>query len=124
MNGPWRGSKHDLTMFREDLINMLDNGEMVEADRGYRGEPYCIRTNYDYDTKQEKKEKGAIRARHETANHRFKVFGILKQQYRHDIQKHGLVFRAIACIVQIGIDNGDCLFGCTTSANKKDSYEV
>ena len=36
INGPHRGGKHDLTIFREKLRKLLAKGEMVEADAGYR----------------------------------------------------------------------------------------
>ena len=36
--GPHRGSKHDLSIFRENLMNRLEEGEMVEADKGYEGD--------------------------------------------------------------------------------------
>ena len=43
------------------------------------------------------------RARHETANRRFKCFGVLSQIYRHELELHGRVFRAVANIVQVTI---------------------
>ena len=51
-----------------------------------------------------------VRSRHETINGRFKNWGILSQTYRHDISRHGDVFRAIAIITQLAIDNGSPLF--------------
>ena len=116
VSGPYRGAKHDVAMFRDKLKLMLDDDELVETDLGYK-DPSC-RNKDDYVDEEEKFEKQRIRARHETCNHRFKVWGILKQQYRHDIEEHGLVFRAIACIVQMEIDDGGVLFGCTTTTRK------
>ena len=52
------------------------------------------------------------RAHHEMGNRRFKVFNCLKQQFRHALEKHGSIFRAVAAIVQIGIASGVAgLFG-------------
>ena len=48
-----------------------------------------------------------VRARHETVNARLKVFGILNQRFRHNLEKHGLVMHSAAVIVQIMISNGD-----------------
>ena len=53
-----------------------------------------------------------VQNRHETVNKRFKQFGIFKQSYRHDIGNHGDVFRSIAVILQIALENGEPLFSC------------
>jgi hypothetical protein len=36
-NGPHRGGKNDITIFVERLRDMLEEGEMIEADAGYKG---------------------------------------------------------------------------------------
>ena len=116
---PHHGSKHDLTIFRENLKYLLEDGEMVEADSGYVGEADFIRTRYDYATKEERKEKDRICNRHEACNRRFKCWGILKQEYRHDILHHGHVMLAIVSMTQLVIDNGSCLFGCEPKMNQQ-----
>ena len=64
-----------------------------------------------------------LRARHETCNRRFKVFGLLKQQFRgNNLKQHGWVFRSVVALVQLGIDHGDCLFGCEPMTKKKAFY--
>ena len=50
------------------------------------------------------------RSRHETVNKRLKQFGILKNVYRHKLNKHQVVFSAVAVIVQLEIQNGMPLF--------------
>ena len=122
--GPHRGAKHDLTIFRSKLKQMLGPLEMVEADNGYRGEAEFIRIRDDSLSKKESIEKDIVRARHETVNGRFKAFGILKQAHRHSRQKHELVFRSVATIVQLEIDNGHCLFGCEPTTKRQDRYEL
>lgn len=117
--GPHRGAKHDLTIFREKLKEKLDEGEMVEADKGYEGEPDWIRSKEDYSTRDERREKGRVRNRQESCNRRFKCWSILKQEYRHSLEQHGLVFHAIAGLTQLGIDNGSCLFGCEPKRSVK-----
>ena len=47
-----------------------------------------------------------IRMRHETINKRFKEWGIFCQRYRHSEYCHGSVFRAIAVLVQLDIEDG------------------
>jgi hypothetical protein len=39
-----------------------------------------------------------------------KTWGILSQVYRHDITRHGEVFRVVAIITQLAIENGSPLF--------------
>lgn len=124
IHGPHRGGKHDITIFREKLLHKLQDGEMVEADQGHKGEADWIRVREDYCTKEEKKEKNWIRARQEACNGRFKCWGILKQEYRHDDKQHGLVFRAIAGFTQMHIDNGGCLFGCEPVTKPKEKHSV
>ena len=79
-------------------------GEKIEADRGYRGESKCI-TPYDHAffDAGHKKRAGTLRARHETANKRFKQWAILKNTFRHEVSKHGPVFKAVAVITQLAI---------------------
>lgn len=104
------GAYPDISIFRRKLIDMLVDGEMVEADRGYRGEPNKVRIPVDYFTKKQKKMKSRARARQETCNRRFKQFGVLGQRFRHGISKHKIVFESVAVITQLEIDNGAPLF--------------
>lgn len=115
IHGPHVGSKHDYTIFKEKLKQMLDEDEMIEADAGYgiKGVSYddVIRSRDDYLTEEERLEKSEIRARHETCNRRFKTWSILKQQFRNCRKKHQLVFFAVVVMTQLSIDNGNVLFG-------------
>ena len=43
-------------------------------------------------------------------NGRLKNWEVLKSMYRHDIMEHGNVFRSIAVVTQISIDEGERLF--------------
>ncbi len=105
-NGPFAcGPNHDLTIFRSALEGMLLPWEMVEADQGYRGHPR-IRPRYEEGVSMVQYiAKGRARARHEGINSLFKIFGILKYPFRHNIEKHGRVFRAIATITQVKLKN-------------------
>ena len=61
-----------------------------------------------------------MRARHETVNARFKEWGVLRQLFRHKISKHRAIFRAVAVLTQVKIENGHPLFSVdyTTSSYK------
>ena len=110
-NGPFPcGSFPDITIFRQCLIHKLERGEMVEGDRGYRGEPTKIRLPVDYWTDHQRKQKSRARACQETVNRRFKQFGALQQVYRHDLSTHRIVFECVVAITQLGIDLGEKLF--------------
>lgn len=106
------GDYPDINIFRMGLKKMLTFGkERVEADEGYR--------DYEYvDGPQEHggggaaqiKLKSRVRGRHETVNRRFKQWGILRQQYRHHLRKHGDIFNSIATITQLDIKSGNILY--------------
>jgi len=106
--GPHKASKNDVAVFNEKLKDMLGEGYMVETDKGYRFVSVDKRrTPQDCESFAEWVEKSDCRARQEHVNHRFKVFGILKQEFRkHDLTAHGPIFRAIAGIVQYEISRG------------------
>lgn len=116
INGPFMcGHDPDITIFRHLLIHKLEEGEMVEADRGHRGEPNKCGIPVDRQTQEEKRQKNRARAQQETVNARFKRFGALEQRFRHrvvwnDVSKHKKVFESVAVIVQLGMENGERLF--------------
>ncbi|CAJ1932133.1 unnamed protein product [Cylindrotheca closterium] len=110
-NGPFPcGSFPDITIFRNHLVDRLQKGEMAEADLGYRGEPRKIRLPCDWQTEVEKGLKTRARSKQETVNKRFKNWGILKQQYRHPLRDHQVVFRAIVVMTQLDIELGASLY--------------
>jgi hypothetical protein len=111
-NGPFPcGAWPDITIFRSGLMLKLMPNEFVEADNGYRGQYDKIRTPVDYRNDEEKKQKARARARHETVNKRFKQFGILGSTFRHNLDKHQMVFRAVVVLTQLSIENGEVAFG-------------
>jgi hypothetical protein len=114
VHGPFPcGQYTDIDIFRQSLISFLDKDERVEADDGYIGEePMVCKTPGGFYSKSEgiDKERSRIRGRHETANARLKIFGILNQKYRHDIKDHAFVFRAVAVLTQLSIESGEPLF--------------
>jgi hypothetical protein len=112
VEGPYPAGMPGITIFRNGLSHHLDPFERVEADDGYVGEaPRQVKCPKSAANPTENLGmQSRVRSRHETLNGRFKCWGILKQIYRHDVAKHGQVFRAIAVIIQLAINDGQKLF--------------
>ena len=112
-NGPFEpGIYNDETIFKMGLLGMLDEGERVETDRGYRGSaPMYVKCpgTVTLDPAMAKMQQ-RVRCRQETVNKRLKQWNILKARYRHDIRDHQAVFGAIIGLTQISIENGEPLF--------------
>ena len=103
-------------------MKKLDEGEYVEADHGYKGQPDKICLSFEAQNKAEIKRKGRALARHESINRLLKTFNALGKRWRHPIQggQHKVVFDAVVTITQIGIDIG-CIkpFSCPAPYKKK-----
>jgi hypothetical protein len=113
INGPFEpGEWNDLTIFRHELKGRLGPDEMVEVDRGYAGEPK-VRTPDHFVSLSDKKAKAKARSRHETVNKRLKQFKVLREQFRHPIQKHQMCFRAVAVCTQLSFEAGEHPFHCS-----------
>ena len=85
----------------------LDNGEKYVCDSGYYG-PRAEKPNGLNNADQRMKQ--VARARHETVNARFKLFGALSEVFRHSPKDHGIVFNAVAIITQFNIMFEEPLF--------------
>ena len=85
------------------LKGALDEGEMVEADRGYECKKWHIKTPTGFHTRTQREEGNKLNAaaRHETVNGHLKIFKVLKDGFRHDLVFHSSCFRAIAVITQL-----------------------
>ena len=112
-NGPFPAKHPDRNIFRSTLKNLLLPGEKVVGDLGYKGETKVL-TELDANSKTHKRAMAKLRARHETLNRRLKQFRCLGDKYRHDRNKHILVFKAAAALTQISIDLGDIPFQVDT----------
>jgi len=114
LNDPYPcGAWPDIKIFRHCLRTFLEPNERVEADNGYIGDdPVVCKTPGGFHSRIERrgKERARIRARHETVNARLKSFRILADVFRHDIVDHAKIFRAVAVLVQLSIQNGEPLF--------------
>lgn len=107
VNGPYPcGAWPDLRIARDGIIMEVEHGEMLLADGGYAdGNNYFVTpTGHNND---QSRMMSIARARHETINCLFKQFGILKQTFRHRLDKHDNIFQAIANITQLGIELGE-----------------
>ena len=115
INGPYEpGIWPDIKIFRDSLMSHLGRNERVEADDGYLGEhPQHVKCPAGFaNRKENEKMQQRVRNRQESINNRFKFWGILAQEFRHDIADHGDVFRTVAVISQLEINQGERLFDC------------
>ena len=117
IEGPFRGGKPDLEMFRESglMQKLLDNGKVCIADRGFRSkipsEQRCFALpDYMDAGKELGNTKSQIRLRQETWNGRLKHFGALGNTFTHGFVKHGITLRAVAVLVQYQMDNGSPIY--------------
>jgi hypothetical protein len=103
-NGPFPcGEWNDITVARDDLCYKLADseyeGEMALADGGYRDGYEFFETPTGHNN-EDQRMKAQARARHETINRRFKMWGILGQRFRQKPHHHGRIFLAIANLTQ------------------------
>jgi hypothetical protein len=123
INGPFKASTHDATIFNNGLSNEIADNEVVEADRGYSGCAKAKTPNQGF-TRVERQQKSKARGRHEAINGRLKHFGVLTTHFRHMapnlvhmMEKHGLCFTAIAVISQLKFEHGDQVFDVEYNVN-------
>ena len=110
INGPFRCGMTDIDISRQCILGSLSLNEMVEADNGYDGEEWHIRTPSNHRSKNEKKMKRRAARRHETMNERLKNFNVLSDDFRLPLERHSSCFRAVAVITQLNIEGGEPLF--------------
>jgi DDE superfamily endonuclease len=118
INGPFRGGKHDMTVFREDGLKakMLATapGKIAIADRGYAtsrpDEVAILATPNETDPEALGNFKRRVRCRHETFNGRIKFFKCLSDTFRHGLDKHKFALEAVCVTVQYQMDNGSEIF--------------
>ena len=84
----WCISRHK--KFRTALKYHLDEGERVQADRGYAGDERVKAPGPLYTEDAYLKMSKRIASRHETVNKRLKIFQCLVHQFRHDVVKHAI----------------------------------
>ena len=111
MNGPFKASKHDVTIFRSDvLMDMIPPGHRMIADNGYRGEAVVVSAPSSYDPKVLRKFKSRARARQESFNGHIQNFKCIYEIFRHGKDKHKIAFEAVCVIIQYQMEFGSPLF--------------
>lgn len=114
-NGPFKAGKPDAEVFKDDLVHLLAEDEVVEADGGYRGHNKLMAPTVAT-SRVDRKAKSVVRGRHENINGRLKIFNVLVVPFRHSNprnqmhNKHGACFDAIAVITQLKLENGESLY--------------
>jgi hypothetical protein len=103
INGPFpAGEYSDITIARRGLIHFLYENEYYIADGGYRdGNQWSVTPTGTRSYRD--RQMAVIRSRHETINSRLKQWSILAVMFRHSLEKHSKAFRAVANIVQLGL---------------------
>ena len=83
-------------------MHFLHNNEFYIADGGYRdGNQFSVTPTGRRSYKD--RQMGVVRSRHETINARLKKWNILAALFWHPLEKHSIAFRAVANIVQLGL---------------------
>ena len=104
-----RGSVHDLTAMRQELIDKIPVGKRVICDRGYtsfkNGEHLKMSFPNPLDAQAVKEFKKNARARHENFNKRLKDYKCLKETFIHGIEKEQACFNAVVVMVQHAIED-------------------
>ena len=113
INGPFMcGLWPDINIFRAKLKRMLAPGELVVADKGYRGDK-SVRIPSGSVSNTDRRAMQKALARHETINRRFKCFSVLCDRFRHELRLHGKCFGAVALAVQLSFNPGEKPYGVT-----------
>lgn len=104
-HGPLPCAYPDLKIFHAGMKWKLLPGERVIANRGYRGEAKVM-IPYECINGEHLKMMNISRSQHETINGRLKTWHILNGIYHHRRDKHHLMFKSVAVLEQVKIENG------------------
>jgi hypothetical protein len=107
-NGPFPATKHDKTIFIEELKKKIPPSRRAIGDRAYE-DPRVTTPNPQH-SRALQKFLSRARTHHETFNSRLKNFNCLKEVFRHSHKKHQICFEAICVICQYQMENGSPLF--------------
>ena len=103
INGPFpAGDWSDSNIAHNGVCEELDPGEKFLVDGIHSSAHGCseMPTGFNNDDQH---VKAVARARHENVNRLFKNFGILERRFCHRVELHGLVFQAVANVIQASI---------------------
>jgi hypothetical protein len=120
--GPFpAGRWADVRIFRRQLKYHLLRGEKVWADLGYRGDDSIIH-RLSGGNPGRLEELKLARSRHENVNARLTAFGANHQFWRHNLNKHHLVFNSAAVIYQLETDLWGPHFDCKSTHDSAIPY--
>ena len=105
LNGPFpAGEYSNILIAHESLNQFLLTNKFYIADGGYRdGNQFSI-TPSGYNDYWDHIML-VVQSRHKTINSRFKEWRILGDRFRHNLDKHYIMFQAVANIVQLGLQS-------------------
>lgn len=95
----------DLQVAKEKFVHALGADEKTMADKAYKDKNYFILPN-DGNRTQHK----LVMSRQEVVSKRLKQFKILKKDFRHPLDKHPMVFHAVANLIQLTLQHEEPLF--------------
>ena len=102
--GDKAGKYDDLSLARRGICRLINPGEKILADKGYRDARYFVYpTNIRGDNALLKK----ISGRHENINARLNCWGVLRNRYRGDLYHHLCLFSAIIEVEQFKLKHGN-----------------
>ena len=110
INGPFKASKNDQSIFKSALQQKLHPSKRVVLDNGYADKLQVQAKPDSQDSALLREFKSRARARHESFNGRIKNFNVLKHEFRHGLRKHKSCFEAVCIICQYQLENGSPLF--------------
>jgi len=126
VDGPYPpGLINDLSSICFYILEMLDEGERMEADDGYAGEaPKYIKCPGSFTNDAAKLSmQQRVRSRHETVNKRFKQWGCMRQRFRHSVTHPSAAFHAVAVLTQLAMEFGEPLFEVDYSDDPPDDTD-
>ena len=103
------GDWPDLEISRNGILTLLDDGEKVIADSGYRGDDRILHKTGENNSFTARM-RAEVRARHETVNARIKVFAVASGKFRHTLDMHTMCIYSVVNIVQLRIMYEGALF--------------
>jgi hypothetical protein len=114
LNGPTPpGLLNDISVFQSKLLKKIqsftaDNDVAFKGigDKGYRGEAEYISTRNDLDPEEISEFKNRALARHETFNQKLKMFAVLRDQFRHELDFHSVDFESVVVLTLVQLSNG------------------
>ena len=110
-------SKHDKTIFKEELHHKIPAGKRVIADQGYNGLPEVYSTRNQFDTERVKAFKRRAKSRQEAFNSKLMVYQAVSDRFRHKVvpqphhrlqeEKQELCFDAVLVLCCYAIEDTD-----------------